>query len=198
MSTCSVIMPNPDGESLLKWFLDHGAPANGLPSDPGAPLRYAPTAAMASLLLSHGAVLKHTSALHAAVSRDNDAEVLPLMKVLLDNGIDIDELKYEGRDKLPRGASRRDHGTALQVAAVEGSVERARTLVERGADLMKVSKDGYTARDYAQLYKKEEVKIYLESVMKQRGIEVREVDEEDLEYEYEDDYELRGGLGGLL
>ena len=190
MKICSLIMTNPDGESLLKWFLDHGAPANGLPSDPGAPLRYAPTAAMASLLLSHGAVLKHTSALHAAVTRNNDAEVLPLMKILLDNGIDIDELEYEGRDKLPREASLHDHGTALHVAAMEGSVERARLLMERGADLMKVSKNGYTARDWAQLYKKEEVKIYLESVMRQRGIEVREVDEVDTENDDEEDEEL--------
>ena len=164
-------MANADGESLLK-FLDHGAPANGLPFDPGAPPRYAPTAAMASLSLSHGAYLKHISALHDTMARNNDVEVLPLMKILLDNGIDIDELEYEGRDQVPRGASLHDHGTALHVASMEGSVERARILVDRGADLMKVSKDGYTARDWAQLRKKENIKIYLERVMRQRGIEV--------------------------
>ena len=87
---------------------------------------------MASLPLSRGAALKSTSALHAAVARNNDAQVLALMKIPLDNGIDIDELECEGRDKLPRGASLHDHGTALHVAAVEGSVERARILVDRG------------------------------------------------------------------
>lgn len=136
---------------------------------------------MASHLLARGAVLKHTSALHAAVARDSDADALPLMKLLLDNGIDINELEYEGRDRLPREASLQDHGTALHVAAEEGSVERAKVLVERGADLEKKSKNGYTARDWAQLEKKEDVKTYLETVMRQRGIEVRELSEDEEE-----------------
>ena len=53
---------------------------------------------MGSHLLSHGAVVKYTSALHAAVARENDADALPLMIVILDIGIDINELEYEGRD----------------------------------------------------------------------------------------------------
>ena len=178
-------MSNPDGESLLKWFLDHGAPVNGLPSDPGAPLRKAPTATMASYLLSRGAIVKYTSALHVAVARENDADALALINLLLDHGIDINELEYEGRDKLPRGAGLSDHGTALHVAATEGSMERAKVLVERGADLGKKSRYGYTARDRAQLEKKEDVKTYLENVMRQRGMEVRELEEEDDEEEEE-------------
>ena len=180
-------MSNPDGESLLKWFLDHGAPVNGLPSDPGAPLRKAPTATMASYLLSRGAVVKYTSALHAAVARENDADALPLINLLLDHGIDVNELEYEGRDKLPREAGLSDHGTALHVAATEGSVERAKVLVERGADLEKKSRYGYTARDRAQLEKKEDVKTYLENVMRQRGMEVSELDEEEEDEEEEEE-----------
>lgn len=61
-------MSNLDGESFLKWFLDHGAPINGLPSGPGAPLRKAPTATIASYLSIRGAVVKYTSALHAPKS----------------------------------------------------------------------------------------------------------------------------------
>ena len=179
-------MSNPDGESLLKWFLDHGAPINGLPSDPGAPLRKAPTATIAYYLLIRGAVVKYTSALHAAVARGNDADALPLMNLLLVKGIDINELEYEGRGKLPREAGLSDHGTALHVAAMESSVERAKVLVERGADLEKKSRYGYTARDRAQLEKKEDVKIYLENVMRQRGMEVRELDEEEEDDEEEE------------
>ena len=130
-------------------FLDHGAPVNGLPSDPGAPLRNAPSATTASLLLSRGPVLKHTSALRAAVVRDNDADALPLMQLLLDNGIDVNELEYEGRDRLPPGASLRDHRIALHMAAREGSVERVKVLVEGRADLGRKSKNGYTASDWA-------------------------------------------------
>ena len=180
-------MSNPDGESHLKWFLDHGAPVNGLPSDPGAPLRKAPTATMASYLLNRGAVVKYTSALHAAVARENDADALPLINLLLVHGVDINELEYEGRDKLPREAGLSDHGTALHVAAKEGSVERAKVLVERGADLEKKSRYGYTARDRAQLEKKDDVRTYLENVMRQRGIEVRELDEEEEEEDEEEE-----------
>ena len=99
--------------------------------------------------------------------------------MLLDHGIDINELENEGRDKLPREAGLNDHGTALHVAAKEGSVERVKVLVEGGADLEKKSRYEYTARDRAQLEKKEDVKTYLESVMRQRGVEIRELDEED-------------------
>ena len=172
-------MSNSDGESLLKWFLDHGAPVDGLPSDPGAPLRCAPSSTIASHLISRGAVLKHTSALHAAVARNNGADALPLLKLLLDSGIDVNELEYEGRDRLPREASLRDHGTALHKAAAVGSVETAKLLVERGADLEKKSKYGYTARDRAQLAKKEHVKTYIETVMRQRGIEFIELVEKE-------------------
>lgn len=122
-----------------------------------------------------GAVLKYTSALHATVAQNNDAHALPLMKLLLDNGVDINELEYEGRDNLPRGACLHDHGTALHVAAEKGFVERAKILIERGASLEAKSKNGYTPRDYAQLYEKEEMRLYLESLMRQKGIEVKQL-----------------------
>ncbi len=179
-------MSHLDGEALLRWFLEHGGSANGLPSDPGAPLRRARTPAMAALLLKHGATLKHTSALHAATSRDSDSEAIPLMQFLLENGVDIDELQYEGRHNLPREAGSEDHGTALHVAAEEGSVARARMLVETGADLGKRSKNGYRARDWAQLDEKEEVKEYLEGCMREQGLEVKDLPEEDYNDEYGD------------
>ena len=167
------------------WCLDHGAPANGLPSDPGAPLREAPTAAMASILLDRGAGVKYTGALHAAVIGKDDADVLPLMSLLLDHGIDVNEVRYEGWIKLPRLYwTNDDDATALHIAAEEVSVERAKLLVERGADLGKKTKDGWTARDLAQLDRKENVKAYLEDVMRQRGMEFKEIDEKKLEEEY--------------
>ena len=43
----------------------------------------------------------------------------------------------------------------------------------------KKSRYGYTARDRAQLEKKEDVEKYLENVMRQGGMEVRELDEEE-------------------
>ena len=91
---------------------------------------------------------------------------------LLKAGIDINELEYEGRDKLPRSASHKDWGTALRTAAKEGSRPRARFLVENGADLGKKSRWGYTARDRAQL-SEEDVKRHLEAVMRERGWSLR-------------------------
>ena len=70
----------------------------------------------------------------------------------------------------------------LHVATTEGSVERAKVLGGGGggggADLGKESKNGYTARDWAQLEKKEDVKTYLQTVIRQRGIEIGELVEE--------------------
>ena len=98
------------------------------------------------------------------------------MGCLLKAGIDINELEYEGWDKLPRVAYCQDWGTALHTAAKEGSVPRARFLVENGVDLGKKSKLGYTARDQAQLSKKEDVKRYLEAVMRERGMEFTDLE----------------------
>ena len=132
--------------------------------------------AIPSLLISRGATLKHTSALHAAAYRHGDDASIAMMECLLKAGVDINELEYEGRDKLPRGASRQDWGTALHTAAKEGSVPRARFLVENGVDLGRKSKNGYTARDWAQLFEKEDVKRYLEAVMRERGMEFTDLE----------------------
>ena len=188
--TMCLTMSHPDSESLVQWFLDHGAPPNGLPSDPGSPIRWAvmtaSTPAIPSLLISHGATLKHTSALHdAAYRRDDDASIA-MMECLLKAGIDINEQQYEGRQKLPRISYRQDWGTALHTAAIGGSVRRARFLVENGVDLGRKSRYGHTARDKAQLAKKEDVKRYLEAVMRERGMEFTDLEIKQEESEDED------------
>ena len=174
-----LIVSNTDSESLLQWFLDNGAPPNGLPSSPGSPIRWAvisaSSSAIPSLLISHGATLKHTSALHAAAYRRGDDASIAMMECLLKAGADINELEYEGWDKLPRGATLKDWGTALHTAAKVGSVPRARLLVEKGVDLGKKSTGGLTARDRAQLSGNEDVKRYLEAVMRERGMEVTDL-----------------------
>ena len=49
-------------------------------------------------------------------------------------------------------------------------MERVKLLVERGADLKKLSKNRFTARDWAQLSKKQQTKEYLEGIMAAKGI----------------------------
>ena len=47
--------------------------------------------------------------------------------------------------------------------------------MENGVDLGERSRWGYTARDRAQLSEKEDIKTYLETVMRERGIEVTDL-----------------------
>ena len=169
-------MSHQDNEELVQWFLNNGAPADGLPSNPGEPLRWAvlcsSSTTVPALLLSRGAATKNTGALHAAAWRRDDELSIAMMGCLLDAGADIDELEYEDWVKLPRGASRRDWGTALHKAVREGSMPRVRLLIERGADVGKKSRNGYTARDMAQLYQEKDMVKYLEDVMRERGVEI--------------------------
>ena len=183
--TMNNVMRRHDGEALLQWFLANGAPVNGIPSDPVRPLRVAagsaPSLRVIRLLLSHGATIQHTGALHYATLNRSDGRdelSMAIMNLLLDEGIDIDELEYEGWGLRPRYAnsSYTDWGTALHTAAQEGSLSKARLLVERGADLQKRSRHGYTARDRAQLCEHGNVREYLEEVMMERGLEIQELE----------------------
>ena len=109
-----------------------------------------------------------------------------MLECLLKTGIDINELQYEGRDKLPRVAYHKNWGMPLHTAAKKGYVPRARFLVENGVDLGKISKWGYTARDRAQLSKKKDVKRYLEAVMRERGMEFTDLESKEEGSEDED------------
>ncbi|MCJ1280433.1 hypothetical protein MMC21_008261 [Puttea exsequens] len=177
----NLMMQRQDCEAIVRWFLDHGAPVNGIASDPYAPIRTAAAAApnisVVHLLLSHGADLRGTAALHGAVFRqfpDTDGLTLDIMNLLLDAGVDINELGYEGADEGSYEAWGADKGTALHVAAAEGFLTRAKLLVERGADVGKGSEMGYTAKDWAQLMWREDIKAFLEGVMRESGLSVKD------------------------
>lgn len=177
----NLTMSNTESEPLLRLFLDNGAPPSGLPSNPGSPIRkaalIAKSAAIPSLLISRGATLKHTSALHAAAYRSDDEASITMMGCLLEAGADINELEYEGWERLPREAAHKDWGTALHTAAgKKGSLSKARFLVEAGADVEKKSKYGYTARDRAQIRGNRDIQTYLETIMIERGLEVMQLE----------------------
>ena len=180
LSPTSRIMLNQDAENLLRFLLSKGAPVNGLITDPGSPLRWAPNTAIARILLSNGAILKHSGALHAAAYKRSETDSLALMNLYLDNGANINELGFKGSPVTGRGTSFADHGTALHVAANTNSVERVKLLINRGADLKIVSKNGYTARDWAQLRdrrgrSKPKTREYLEGLMIANGIPFEDV-----------------------
>ena len=168
-----------DSVAVVRWFLDHGAPVNGLASDPRAPIRIAAgggtNLGIVRLLLSRGAKLGGTDALHTTAFRsapDDDGLAVSIMSLLLDEGADIDELGYEGWDLGCSNAWGADKGTALHVAAAYGHMTRAKVLIALGADVGKKSELGYTAKDWAQLMWREDIRDYLETIMRGRGIEV--------------------------
>ena len=95
-------------------------------------------------------------------------------------------MEYEGRDKLPGSTCHKDWGTALHTAAKEGSVPRARFLVESRVDLGRKSRWDYTARDRGQISKKEDLKRDLEAVMRERGMEFTDLEIQEEESEDDD------------
>jgi len=180
--TMNFMMSGPDAEEVIVWFFANGANANGIRSDIRAPIRAAASRAhnlaIPQLLLSHGATLKHTGALHGATARPGGDELaLEMMALLLDHGCDINEWEYEGKGpySIPQYDLGRDQGTALHMAARKGFVDRARMLVAKGVDIGKRSEKGYTAKDWAQINGWEDVKEYLEAVMRERGMMVQDI-----------------------
>lgn len=180
----NMMMAREDGEELIRWFLDNGANANGIPTDL-PPIRYAAGGARSigttQLLLTHGPTLKNTGALHGATfrpGRDDDELALNIMNLLLDKGIDINEQEFEGVDKqrIPHYEFGKDHGTALHVAAQQGFLTRAKLLVDRGVAVGKKSEKGYTAKDWAQINQHEHVWRYLESVMRECGMDAESIE----------------------
>ncbi|MCJ1278786.1 hypothetical protein MMC21_006604 [Puttea exsequens] len=181
--TMNMMMARDDSKKIIRWFLDNGAPVNGIGSDPIAPIRAAAGGArdleVARLLLSRGATLNHTSSLHGATFRngpDDDELAIGMMNLLLDAGVDVNELEYEGKRDIPQYAYGKDSGTALHTAAREGYLARAKLLVKRGANVAKKSWKGYTAKDWAQINEQEDVRSYLEAVMKERGIDAEDIE----------------------
>lgn len=179
-TTLSLMLFRRDSEEITSWFLANGANANSANADGMTLVRRAawgaPSAAVLKLLLSHGATVKNTSALHQAAFRDEDDVALDMLKLLLDSGAEIDELEFQVFTNIPLDDSYRDRGTALHIAAEKGHVDRAKLLIELGADLGKRSESGYTAKDWAQINRQEEVKGYLEGEMRRRGMGVEDIE----------------------
>ncbi|MCJ1280424.1 hypothetical protein MMC21_008252 [Puttea exsequens] len=184
--TMNFMIARPDADEIIAWFLANGASANRIRSVLKAPISVAAYSArnlvVPQLLLTYGATLKHTGALHAATARPSGDELaLEMMALLLDHGFDINELEYEGRG--PEGLSwdekGLDQGTALHMAARKGFVDRARMLIMRGVDVGKRSEKGFTAKDWAHINGWENVREYLEAVMRAKGMVVEDIEVEE-------------------
>lgn len=141
-------------ESLVRWFLSHGADPNfgqqrsrdtlgeGPVSNSGAALETAAAncgPAMVDLLLAHGAKLDNSLALHTAVigAERTSSERIAMMDHLIKLGADINKL---GDIAFLIGG-----GTPLHVAASLGRLEETGWLLEHGADITKKNMFGYPA-----------------------------------------------------
>lgn len=141
---------------LLRWFLAHGADPNlgaqrdnrdrtgGPDTDPCAALESAAgrgDVEAVRLLLDAGAMIQNGTPLHFAAgvcppgmnphagrvvpSKDFDESRIPVMALLVEHGADVNQ-REESRHMVV--------GYAIVHAVMAGAVERARWLLERGAD----------------------------------------------------------------
>ena len=71
--TMNFMMARPDADEIVAWFLANGVSVNRITSVLKAPIHVAASSARSlvvpQILLSYGATLKHTGALHAATAR---------------------------------------------------------------------------------------------------------------------------------
>lgn len=120
-------------ESLVRWFLDHGA-------DPNAPaglwdvtpLSYAVSSALLStikLLFDHGgSTARGQLAIYAA--QRSDPEAVPILRYLVDRGAAINDTWWENLQELEGFARTHLAATPLIYAVEAGNIDSVRFLLE--------------------------------------------------------------------
>lgn len=138
-------------ESLVKWFLEHGADPNIHGAKNECPLdvtAYECNCAVVELLLQHGATIKDSNALHAAAkSREDDSACILMITYLLDHGADINALEDQGSRQYTKRMDNQESGTALHCAVRARKKECVRFLLECGANPRVLDTAGFDAMD---------------------------------------------------
>lgn len=137
-------------ENLLRWFLDYGADPNPNGTKAGSTILDVAAAnatpKIFDLLISHGARLADSDALHSAAGeREKRPGRVEMMAHLLGLGFDINAM---GRRDYP--PSRRiGRGTPLHATVHTQQTDRINFLVQRGANLEIRNTLGQTPLEYA-------------------------------------------------
>ena len=93
--------------------------------------------AMVKLLISRGARLDISNALHAAAAgstAEEEDERVKIIELLLEKGMDINRLEFGGEEEFPKQYRNRAYGTPLHYAAAWGWAGIVECLLKHGAD----------------------------------------------------------------
>lgn len=136
-------------EELTRWFLSHGANPNAY-GKPGSTILDVAAAnsgpAVFELLMTHGARLEDSDALHSAAgARKNRSGRVEMMAYLLDLGMDVNAIGR--REYLP--SRRIGRGAPLHAAVAAQEADRIEFLLKRGADVEVRNTLGQTPLEYA-------------------------------------------------
>ena len=138
-------------KSLVHWFLSNGAsPDASAPQNARTPVTSACMSASlqtVKLFYTYGA--SHSDALQCAAQSSAEGR-LKVMKYLLDNGADIDAVKWKHDEKTYETWKLFGLGTALHYAAQSGYGDRVKLLLERGAKVDVLDSTGKTPLQLAQ------------------------------------------------
>jgi ankyrin repeat protein len=141
---------NPNGQNADQWFplqhshsvemaallLDYGADITLSDESSGEVLESIRDPEVARYLISRGARVNTPSQSGSPLMKATDSYNIPMMRVLLEHGADVNRATSWGK-------------TALMVAAEHSFTEGARLLIEAGANLELRDEDGRTALFYA-------------------------------------------------